>query len=163
MKSFQRTWAVCDGVDVSLLITHWGREKMVVISSIDIFKCIFLNEKIFISIKISLKFVAEWPVDNKAALVQMMAWRRIGDKPLSEPMMAWLTDASMRPSGSMRYHPMRQTWYNIIITVEKSSSLKQWYRIIKRDKIPSTTIGFVSGYTEDAVNSLRPSDAYMRR
>ena len=26
----------------------------------------------------------------------LMAWRRIGDKPLSEPMLTWLTDACMR-------------------------------------------------------------------
>ena len=31
-----------------------------------------------------------------------MAWRRPGDKPLSEPMMALLTDAYMRHSASMR-------------------------------------------------------------
>ena len=41
-----------------------------------------------ISIKISLKFVAEGPLNNIPALVQIMAWRRQGDKPLFEPMMA---------------------------------------------------------------------------
>ena len=40
-----------------------------------------------ISIEISLKFVPKVLIDNIPALVQMMAWRRIGDKPLSEPMM----------------------------------------------------------------------------
>ena len=53
----------------------------------DIFKCIFLNENVSILIQISLKFVPECPIDNKSALVQVMAWRRTGDKPLSEPMM----------------------------------------------------------------------------
>ena len=33
---------------------------------------------------------------NKAALVQEMAWRRIGNKPLPEPMLPKLTDAYMR-------------------------------------------------------------------
>ena len=51
------------------------------------FKPIFLNENIRISIKISLKFVPEAPIKNIPALVQIMAWRRAGDKPLSEPMM----------------------------------------------------------------------------
>ena len=51
----------------------------------DIFKCIFLNENVSISIKISLKFVPKGPVNNIPALVQIMAWRRPGDKPLSEP------------------------------------------------------------------------------
>ena len=53
----------------------------------DIFKCIFLNENVWIPIEISLKFVPKDPIDNILALVQIMAWRRPGDKPLSEPMM----------------------------------------------------------------------------
>ena len=53
----------------------------------DIFKCIFLNEKFWIPIKISLKFVPKGPINNIPAMVQIMAWRRPGDKPLSEPMM----------------------------------------------------------------------------
>ena len=53
----------------------------------NIFKCIFLNEHVKISIKISLKFVPKGPINIIPALVQIMAWRRPGDKPLSEPMM----------------------------------------------------------------------------
>ena len=52
----------------------------------DIFKWIFLNENVWISIKKSLKFVPRGPIGNIPALVQIMAWRRPGDKPLSEPM-----------------------------------------------------------------------------
>ena len=51
-----------------------------------ILKCIFLNENVWISLKISLKFVPEVRINNIPALVQIMAWRRQGDKPLSEPM-----------------------------------------------------------------------------
>ena len=53
----------------------------------EIFKCIFLNENAWISIKISLKFVPDDPINNIQALVQIMVWRQQGDKPLSEPMM----------------------------------------------------------------------------
>ena len=56
----------------------------------DTFKRIFLNENVRISIKISLKFVPKGPINNNPALVQIMAWRRSGDKPLSEPMMVSL-------------------------------------------------------------------------
>ena len=56
----------------------------------DVFKCIFLNENIWISIKISLKFIPKDPVNNIPTLVQIMARRRPGDKPLSETMMASL-------------------------------------------------------------------------
>ena len=54
------------------------------------FKCIFLNENVRISITISLKFVRKGPINNIPALVQIMAWRRPGDKPLSEPMLVSL-------------------------------------------------------------------------
>ena len=55
-----------------------------------IFKCIFLNENVTISLKISLAFVLKVQINNIPALVQIMAWRRAGDKPLSEPMMVSL-------------------------------------------------------------------------
>ena len=54
------------------------------------FKHIFLNENVIISIKISLKFVPKGPINNIPPLVQIMAWRRPGKKPLSEPMMVRL-------------------------------------------------------------------------
>ena len=66
-------------------LTHWGQDKMDAI-----FKCIFLNENVWIPIKISLKFVPKGPINNIPALVEIMAWRRPGDKPLSEPMMVSL-------------------------------------------------------------------------
>ena len=53
----------------------------------DILKRIFFNENVWISIKISLKFVSKGPINKILALVQTMAWRRPGDKPLSEPML----------------------------------------------------------------------------
>ena len=53
----------------------------------DIFTCILFNENCCILIKFSLKYVHKAPIDNNTALVQIMAWRRSGEKPLSEPMM----------------------------------------------------------------------------
>ena len=53
----------------------------------DIFKSIFLNENVLISIKISLKCIPRDIFNNIPALVQMMAWSRPGIKPLSEPVM----------------------------------------------------------------------------
>ena len=38
-----------------------------------------------------MKFVSKGPVES--ALAEVMAWRWSGNKPLSEPMMAWFTDA----------------------------------------------------------------------
>ena len=73
-----------------LFINSCPLDKMAAILADNIFKCIFLNENGSISIQISLKFVPKGSVDNKSALVQVMAWRRPGDKPLSEPMMVIL-------------------------------------------------------------------------
>ena len=56
----------------------------------DTFKRIFMNENVKISINISLKFVPKCLINNIPALVQIMAWRRPGDKALSEPMMVRL-------------------------------------------------------------------------
>ena len=56
----------------------------------DSFRWIFLNENVWISIEVSLKFVPKGPINNIPALVQIMAWRQPGDKPLSEPMMVSL-------------------------------------------------------------------------
>ena len=64
----------------------------------DIFKCLFLNENIRISIEISLKFVPRGPINNIPALSQIMAWRRSGDKPLSERCLVyWRIYASLGP------------------------------------------------------------------
>ena len=67
----------------------------------DIFICVFVNEKFSIFIPISLKFVLKGPINNIPALVQIMAWRLIGDKPLSEPKVTQFSDAYMRHLASM--------------------------------------------------------------
>ena len=56
----------------------------------DLFKCIFFNENVWVLVKISPKFADKSPINNILTLVQVMAWRRAGDKPLSEPMMVIL-------------------------------------------------------------------------
>ena len=71
-----------------------------------IFKCIFLNENVWISLKISLKCVPEVRINNIPALVQIMAWRRPGDKSLSEPMMVSL----LAHTCVTRPQWVKQTW-----------------------------------------------------
>ena len=53
----------------------------------NIFKCILLNQNAWILINVSQNFVPKGPINNIPALVQIMAWRRPGNKPLSGPMM----------------------------------------------------------------------------
>ena len=74
----------------------------------DIFKCIFLNENVWISIKISLEFVPKGPINNISALVQIMAWRRPGNKLLFEPMMV---------------SPLTHIWINLPQFVKQISAI----------------------------------------
>ena len=62
----------------------------------DTFKSIFMNENFCILIRISLKLVPKVPINNNPTLVQIMAWRPIGDKSLFEPLLIRYTDAYMR-------------------------------------------------------------------
>ena len=59
--------------DLEFSLTHSPLDKMAAILADDIFECIFLKEKFCILIKFSLKFVPKGPIDNKPALVQIMA------------------------------------------------------------------------------------------
>ena len=61
-----------------------------------------MNQNVWILIKISLKFVLKVRINKIPALGKIMAWRRPGDKPLSEQVMVWFTDAYMRHPASMR-------------------------------------------------------------
>ena len=80
------------------------------------FKCIFVNENMRISIKISLKFIPKGPVTNIPALVQIMAWRRPGDKPLFEPLMVRLSThmCVTRPQWVKWY-----SWQQVLLSQDK--------------------------------------------
>ena len=53
-------------------------------------KCIFLNENVWISLKLPLKFVPRGPINNIRTSVKIMTWHRPGDKPLSEPVLVFV-------------------------------------------------------------------------
>ena len=55
--------------------------------------CSYQIPQICLIILISLKFVPKGAIDNKPALVQVMAWHGTGAKPLPEPMLTQFTDA----------------------------------------------------------------------
>ena len=80
---------------IQIDLTHLPQDKMAAMLADDIFKCIFLNENVSISIQISLKFAPKGSIDNKLALVQVMAWRQTGDKPLPEAMLTQFTDTNV--------------------------------------------------------------------
>ena len=78
----------------SLDLTNIPLDKMVAILADDHFKCISVSENDNTPIRISLIFVPTGPIDNTpAALARVIAWRRTGDKPLTELMLTHLTYA----------------------------------------------------------------------
>ena len=91
----------------------------------DIFKCIFLNENVWIPIWISLKFVPKGPINNIPALVQIMAWRRPGNKPLSEPMMV---------SSPTHIYVTRPQWVKsrVVIKIINSLWLSDAYKCVSK-------------------------------
>ena len=80
-------WLHCYGPLARL--THWGRDKMAATFQ-TVFSNAFFNENVGISINILLKFVPKGQINHIPAFVQVMAWRRPGNKPLFEPMMVSL-------------------------------------------------------------------------
>ena len=131
---------------VQLMMWHWAGVKSLpepILTQIlrlrrndrhfagDIFKFMFLYENIWISIKISLKFVPKGPINNIPTLVQIMAWCRSGDKPLSEPVMeSLLTHICVTPPQwvhklhiSMPRNDSKGK-YRIIFLWQNSASLK---------------------------------------
>ena len=85
----------------------------------NIFKCIFLNENVWIGIKNSLKFVPKGAINNIPTLLQIMAWRRSGDKPLSESMLVSLPThiCIIRPQwvNSTLWYYISTHFHNVIL------------------------------------------------
>ena len=106
-----------------MILTHLPLDKMAGMLAEDNFKCIFLNENDRMPIWISLKFIPRSPIDNKPALVQVMAWRRTGDKPLPELMLTQFTDADELSYYSQNIPRSRLEgfWYN-----EASTNWLNW-------------------------------------
>ena len=97
---FVRARVHCDRKADRPVLMHLGRDQMAAI--LRTFSNPFPSLKnILTSITISQKFVRNGPIDNKPALVQIMAWRRINDKLLPVSMMTQLNGANMRHLASM--------------------------------------------------------------
>ena len=73
------------------------------------FKSTFLNEKVWIQNRNSLKRVPGGLIGGKTALAKVMAWRLTGDKPLPEPMLRKMSDTIWVSLG----HNEQTMWYRI--------------------------------------------------
>ena len=76
------------------ILTHWGRDKNGCYFVGDSLKYIYIYISWMILFEFRMKFqwsfVSKGLINNIPNLVHIMAWRRPGDKPLSEPMVLWL-------------------------------------------------------------------------
>ena len=99
--------------DTHTRFTHWGRDKLATI-----FQTTFLNA-------FFTEVCSQWSNHNIPALVLIMARRRPGDKPLSEPMVVGLLThiCATRPQW-VKPHIWTIEWVvNVTIDVESSYDL----------------------------------------
>ena len=80
----------------SISLTHLPLDKKATISQTTFSKTFSWMKNVRISIQFSFKFVPKRPFNNKSALVQVMACRLFGAKPLPETMLTQFTDAYIR-------------------------------------------------------------------
>ena len=86
----------------------------------DIFKCIFLNENMWISIGISLNFQPKGPINNIPALVQIMPWHWPGDKPFFE-VKSLLTHICVTRLQWVKYVKTRYWLHTTVVPMKGSS------------------------------------------
>ena len=68
-------------------LTYWGRNEIDVILQTTFSNAFSWMKNVLLAIKISLEFIPNGSIKSISALGQIMAWRRPGHKPLSEPML----------------------------------------------------------------------------
>ena len=111
-----------------------------------IFKCIFMNENVRISLKISLNFVPKFRINNIPALVKIMAWRLTRWQAI-----IWINyefaDACMHHSASVSYGELRWqfSWHTPLMPCHlllSFSILTPEQRMIITNMIVSKSFGF---------------------
>ena len=100
----------------------------------DIFKCIFLNENVWISITISLTFVPNGPINNIPALVQVIAWHRPGDKPSSERMVvSLLTHICVSRPQNISMETLSDNFLHFPICINNASGMLAYQRLLSQN------------------------------
>ena len=122
--------SLSDGDDfITLRPRHYGLRF-----ADDTLKCILLNENVRIPIETLLKFVPKGPINNIPTLVQVMAWHRSGDKPLSEPMMVSLLThiCITRPQWVKKTYFIKRNHQTVHWdTVLHTAQLWQWWNKVQ--------------------------------
>ena len=137
------------GVSVpAYYLTHPPGKKMTTILSGDNFKCIFLNENYRILIRISQKLVPSSPIDNKSALVKVMAqhspshfilrmWNHCGWEICAPPSAAFGWIGILRVGFNVPWY--RNTQYADVIKWKRFPCHWPFVRGIHRSQVDSIT------------------------
>ena len=88
-KDYQKSFRA-DGGTTQSLLTHWGRDTIDAILQTTFSNAISWMKMLEFRLKFHWSLFLKGPINNTPALGQIMAWRRPGEKPLSEPMMVIL-------------------------------------------------------------------------
>ena len=98
----------------------------------------FSNENVSTLINISLEFIPNGQIKTILALVQIIAWRLPGDKPLSEPMMVivyWRIYTSLCPNELMMFcewNPMEAyRWHGVRKLAPTNSHIRKTYNFYR--------------------------------
>ena len=111
---------------IGLALTHWGRDEIDAIVQTTFWNAFSWMKKYELSLKISLKFVPKFQINNIPALIQIMAWRRPGDKPLSEPMIViLLTHICVTRPQWVNYSLSKQKRHNVCNRLTKRFRTKR--------------------------------------
>ena len=111
--------------------------------------------KVYVSIQISLNFLPKCSIDNKSALVQVMAWCRNRWQAITWTRLTLFADAYMWHSGEMStecYSAYNQLFHQIICL---SSEWVNYQRIRKHSKIHSGPYIHIDYKINSAIESRR--------
>ena len=74
-----------------IALTHWGRDKMTAVSQTTLSNAFSWMKMLAFRLRFHWSLFQRFQINDIPSWVQIMAWRRSGDKPLSEPMMVSLS------------------------------------------------------------------------
>ena len=104
-----------------LALTHLYLNTTAAISQTTFLNAFYGWTILYFDSNLTESFVSKGPIGNTSVLVQVMAWRRTGDKPLSEPMMTQFTDAYMRHQGKISRFDFENTTFCRMLSDKKIS------------------------------------------
>ena len=117
----------------------------------NIFKCISVNENFCILLQMSLKFVPKGSINNMSALVQVMAWRKTGDRPLPEP---WWPSSLVYMCGTrgrwVNEHCVHQDarWTNTPATMNQQFEQPYFHKWVCCCYLCTSKLWIIQGYTK---------------